>query len=635
MPKPTLSAENKRKLARLVCDAVKQSDEKMTERVKGWDESEKMNQAYIPAADAARNAKRSAEEFSFTKLVIPYSYAMMMAEHTYLTSIFLGRPNPFQLAARNGTGQNDVLAMESVLDYQNVKGEMMVPLYIGLYDLSMYGVACVGSYWDEETVSISTWAEQPVVVEGVASEKTEEVYQEIFEILYNGNRLFNVKPKEMILDTRVGFAQFQTGEFFGRRVSMAINELKLSDDYFDLDLIDTSGLSMDANDSENPALVETERYNSTLDPEKRKNFARLYELYFKLVPADYGLSPNKNEEIWVLTVANGSVLVGASPSGWLHGRFPYDLMIREFDGYTLSSRGIPDIGRPLNDTMNWLVNSHMFNVERTLNNEFIFDPSIINAKDFMDPLPGKRVRVRAEGYGKDIRNSFMQIPMHDVTQTHLQDIRLVEAMFQRVFGINDQMLGALANGGRKTATEVRSAAGFGLNRLKALSEFISVMFFGPLTRKLVSNSRQMYDSEMKFKIFQDEGMGGELREISIEDITGEFDFAPVDGAMPIDRMAQTMIYKELLMAMQTMPAIAGRYDVAMFFAYTAKLAGVKNLKSFEIQLADQKKIAQEAALGNLVVGGPNGQNSGGDGSAPSNSPGLEGTPTASGMGPVG
>lgn len=636
MAKPTLSAENKKKLARLVCDAVKMSDEKLSDRVKQWDESEKVNQAYVPKADAERNAKRKAEDFSFTKLVIPYTYAMMMAEHTYLTSIFLGRPNPFQLAGRNGTGQNEVLAMETVLDYQVVSGEMLVPLYIALYDVSMYGLAVVGSYWDKEVVSISTWEDVPTDVAGVETGEEESQFVEINQKLYEGSKLFNVKPKELIIDPRVGFVRFQTGEFIGRRVSMPISDLTEEAGYFDVDRIDKAGGNWAAHDSENPALTETERYNSSLDPEKRKNFARLYELYIKLIPNDYGLSPNKNEEIWVLTVANGALLVGANPAGWLHGKFPFDLMVREFDGYTLSSRGIPEIGRPLNDTMNWLVNSHMYNVERTLNNEFIFDPSCINAKDFMDPLPGKRIRLRPEGYGKDIRTMFHQVSQYDVTQTHMQDIRLVESMFQRVFGINDQMLGALASGGRKTATEVRSAAGFGLNRLKSLSEFLSVSFFSPLTRKLVMNSRQMYDAETKFKIVQDEGMGATAVDMTIDQIVGEFEFAPVDGAMPIDRMAQTMIYKELLMAMQSMPAIAGRYDVAQFFAYTAKLAGAKNLKSFEIQIQDQAKIAQEAALGNLVIGGTNaGRTAAGNGATPTDEGSVAGAPTASGVGAVG
>ena len=105
--------------------------------------------------------------------------------------------------------------------------------------------------------------------------------------------------------------------------------------------------------------------------------------------------------------------------------------------------------------------------------------------------------------------------------------------------------------------------------------------------------------------------------------------------MPIDRMAQTMIYKELLMAMQSMPAIAGRYDVAQFFAYTAKLAGAKNLKSFEIQIEDQEKIAREAALGNLVIGGGNGNNAGRDGAASGDEGRVTGAPTAAGVGSVG
>lgn len=631
-----LKLEQQRTIAQMLLDFVKQSDAKISQRAKAWTESEKENQAYIPVADAERAAKKAKEEFSFSKVYIPYSYAIMMAEHTYLTSVFLGRSPIFQLEGSNAAGQDDVIMAETVLSYQVTNGQMLVPLYIFLYDLCMYGVSAIGCYWDEEVHHITAYGEEQVSVEGVPVEGEFKEVESIIEVAgYKGGKLFNVKPKELIIDTKVGFVKFQEGDGIGRRVMLNKADIIANPDYFNTEFIKGQSGYDSGPGGANPALVETDYHNDALDGKREGGVIQCYEIYYKVVPKEFGLSDNPHKEIWVFTMTNTGLLIGANPAGWFHGKFPMEIGTREFDGYTLSSRGIPEIGSQLNFSMNWLINSHMFNVERGLNNEFIFDPSILNSKDFMDPNPGKRIRVRPEGYGKDVKNAFVQMSTYDVTRSHMQDIKLIEGLFQRVFGISDQMLGALSQGGRKTATEVRSASGFGLNRLKSLSEFLSAQVFGPLTLKLWSNSRQMYTAQDTFSIAK--GLTTKTLEqpITIEDIAGNFNFAPVDGTIPIDRMAQAMIYKEILMGMQTFPQVAGRYDVASFFAFIAKMAGVKNLDSFVI--TDSATIQKEAALGNLVVnGGQNGgANSGGDGGAPANSPGIQGTPTASAVGPVG
>lgn len=633
-----LTKDAQQKIAQMLLAFVKQSDAKISQRAKAWTESEKDNQAYIPVADAERAAKRSKEDFSFSKVYIPYSYAIMMAEHTYLTSVFLGRSPILQLEGSNAAGQDDVVMAETILGYQVTNGQMLVPLYVFLYDLCLYGVAAIGCYWDDERTYITAYGEKQVEVEGVPIEDKYEKTETILEVAgYRGGKLYNVKPKDLIIDTKVGFVQFQDGDGIGRRVKLNKSDIMANDTYFNKEFLSgTSGYDSGPS-GDNPALVETDYHCDALDGQREGGVIQCYEIYYKLVPNEFGLSTNTNKEIWVFTMTSTGLLIGANPAGWYHGKFPMDLATREFDGYTLSSRGIPEIGAPLNHTLNWLINSHMYNVERALNNEFIFDPSILNSKDFMDPAPGKRIRVRPEGYGKDVKQAFAQMNSYDATRSHMQDIKLVEGLFQRVFGISDQMLGALSQGGRKTATEVRSASGFGLNRLKSLSEFLSAQFFGPLTLKLWSNSQQMYTQEDTFSIAK--GLTTKTLEnpITVDQIAGNFNFAPVDGTIPIDRMAQAMIYKEILMGMQTFPQVAGRYDVASFFAFIAKMAGVKNLDSFVI--TDAATIQQEAALGNLVVnGGNNGQgggNSGADGGAPANSPGIQGTPTATAVGPVG
>ena len=123
-----ITKENQQRIASMLLAFVKQSDAKISQRAKVWTESEKDNQAYIPVADAQRKAKRANEDFSFSKVYIPYSYATMMAEHTYLTSVFLGRSPILQLEGSNAAGQDDVVMAETVLGYQVTNGQMLVIL---------------------------------------------------------------------------------------------------------------------------------------------------------------------------------------------------------------------------------------------------------------------------------------------------------------------------------------------------------------------------------------------------------------------------------------------------------------------------------------------------------------------------
>lgn len=619
----TINVETQ-KLILKQCQAwVTASDAKLSERAVAWEEAEKANQSYLPKADAERRGKLNREEMGFTKVVIPYSYAMLMAAHTYLCSVFLGRDPVFQYEGKNGQGQDQCLMVEAMVKHNVTSGGMLPSLYFWLFDLCMYGVGVLGTTWEEELVSLTMYGKKPAMVDGIEDPEnmveTETLYQEAG---YKGNKTYNVKPKEMIADPSVSFARFQEGDFFGRRIQVSESEFKrkVAKGIYFGDGVEASEQKENGVYGDNPAYAETGP-KVALEMKKRSGFINLWEIYARIVPMDWELGQNEHPEVWVFTIANGNRVVGASPAGWLHNKYPFDLITLEYDAYTLSSRGFNEIGSQVSSVMNWLVNSHMYNVDKSVNNEFIYDPSMINQTDFLDPKPGKRIRIKAAGYGRDVKTFIHQFNQYDMTRTNLQDLRLMEDIYQRIFGINEQMLGVLTQGGRKTATEVRSSSGFALNRLKVLSEFVSAQGFTPLSRKLLKNCMQMYTKEDLFQITKDKAI--EQTAFSIEDIIGDFDFSPVDGTLPIDRFAQVALYKEILMASAQLPQIAGRYDVATMFAYIVKLSGIKNLESFEIQ--DEATIAREAQLGNLVVNGGNGGESaagyvgnaeGGSGTAP-------------------
>ena len=636
-------------LLRLIQELIKVSDDKLQERVDGWDVAEKMNQSYMPAADAERAMKRQNENWteSFTKLTIPYCYGVQMAMHTYLASVLLSRSPIYQALGRNGQGQNQQLVVDSLIDYQVVAGEMLPPLYLWLNDILQYGFGVYELYWEEESTFITAYAQQPMLSDGVpvlnemGLPKTERVESVIETPGYKGHKMANVRPREFLFDTRVPLIQFQQGEFCGRRTRWNTNyleELKAGGEYFNLDeaLGMAAGKDSDlAGDS--PAMVETSD-QLVYGQKKAKGMVNIVVMYVKLVPSMYGLGQNRRQEIWRITVADKVTIIDARPAGWLHGMFPYVVQPFEFDAHTLSSRGVPVIGRALNDSMDWLLNSHMFNLKKAVNNEYIFDPSKISTRDFLDPAPGKRIRLLPAGYGRDIRTMVHQLPQVDYTRQNVSDIAFFEGLFQRVFGATPQMMGGQQMGGRRSATEVRTQQAGGVSRLKVLCEFISATSFTPAFRMLLSGSRQMYTEEMMLRIAGDaQASRMQSLKVSPSELSGEFDFIPVDGTLPIDRFATASLYQQLLMGAGQLPQVVGRYDIAGIFAWIAKLSGIRNLDTFEITPENENKIAQEVQRGNLVNANEvmNGRLRGTSGGTAEGSSGTPGASAIPGVGQAG
>lgn len=635
-------------LVAFILSLVKVSDDKLNERLKEWRIAEEMNQSYIPAADAERLQKRQKQTWmdSFTKITIPYCYGVQMAMHTYLASVFMGRSPVYQSGGRNGQGQDQVLMLDALIDYQMMAGDMAVPHYMFLMDPLTYGVGVMGLYWDEENRSVTSYREEPKMVDGIpvldGNQQPEMEMKEFIEEIegYKGHKAFNVRPTDMLFDTRISLACYQQGEFIGRRLRKHENEIKSMEGrgYFNTQEACYAGTGAKDNElqNENAAMIETS--DQSVYGKRESKMVNLKELYIKLIPKQWGLGANDREEMWRFTLAENTVLIEARPAGWYHGMFPYMVQPLEYDAYSLSSRGIPQLGRPFNDTMDWLINSHMYNVKKAVNNEFIFDPSVISTRDFLSSQPGKRVRLLPAGYGKDIRNMVHQLPQVDYTRQNLADISIIEGLFQKVTGVTPQMMGSMVSGGRRSATEVRTQNAGGAVRLKVLAEFFSATSFSQAFRLLASGSRQMYSEEMTLKIAGNQAAGNAAVQYTPNQLAGEFDFVPVDGTLPVDRMAMAAMYREILSSVSQMPGVAGRYDMAGMFAWTVKMAGIKNLDTFKITPQDEQRIADEVRRGNLVLASEamNGRGSPGtSGGTEEGAQGLQGTPTVRGMGPIG
>src|SRR5207244_1719453 len=114
-----------------------------------------------------------------------------------------------------------------------------------------------------------------------------------------------------------------------------------------------------------------------------------------------------------------SLIFGMQPHGAMHGKFPFDVAVNEPEGYGLYQRGLPKITQTMQQTLDWLINTHFFNVRAALNNQFIIDPSKVVIRDAEDGGPGFIYRLRPSAYGSDVRTFFYQIPVQDMTRGHV------------------------------------------------------------------------------------------------------------------------------------------------------------------------------------------------------------------------
>lgn len=579
-----------------------------------WREAEDKTLAFVHEStqDAARRAGRDRGEMRYTTIQIPYTYAMLMSAHTYWTSVFFARNPIHQFSGRHGEGEMQVQAMEALIGYQVEVGMFAGPYYIWLYDAGKYGHGVLGHYWTEEKLHYGQLVEMPDPQTGAPA--LMQVTQEV--VGYTGNRIYNISPWDFFHDPRVALKDFQNGEFCAVRCRVSWNDIlrRRVAGYYNDNVDKLKGHLTDKARTQNSPNLQRPQFDRYLqaeieDNEKHPAGATFYEVYVDLIPSEWGVGNTDYPQKWCFTITEDyGVIVGASPLGLAHCKFPVDVLQPEIEGYGLFTRGIPEIMDGVQNTIDWLINTHFYNVRAALNNQFIVDPSKLVIKDVQNSGPGFVWRLRPEAYGTDISKIFQQVQVQDITRAHIADYQEMVGVGEKILGINEQIMGALSSGGRKTATEVRTSTGFGINRQKTITEYMSNTGFSSHAQKLVQSSQQFYTAEQKIRRVGDLILdaGQQFIDVTPENIVGQFDVVPVDGTLPIDRMAQANLWKEIMAGIRNMPPqVQMGYDWMRIFGWAAQLGGLKNINRFKIKIVPDAALAAQQQAGNVVpINGP-------------------------------
>ncbi len=575
-------------------------------RILKWEEAEKMAQGIVHLSEIEKKKVRD-DKIAYVTVQVPYSYGMMMSAHTYYSSVFLSRSPIFQYEGMQAETEQSEQAIEALINYQLSTTNANYEIFLWLYDAVKYGLGVLGTFWEEEWSYVSHIQEVPQTYLGFeipgAKPKKERVTERTLK--YSGNKMYNVQPIKFFWDPAVTPAHLQQGEYCGRYYTMSWNKFSAgvqegifingdkADGYFNLtdpDQITSTWL-------------ETPDVNSSLDSSKTgKGFGSFMDIFVRLIPEEWQLGSSTYPELWVFTVLHGAMIVRARPLGDYSDKFPFFTLEQEIEAYALYRPGVMEQMQPYNDILTWLFNSHFYNVEQSLNNQFVYDPSRVVMADILDPQPGKRIRLTPAAYGTDTKTAVSQLTAYDVTQTHLSDFDKVGMQMQRANGIVDGIMGQVATGGRKTATEVRTSTQGGINRLKTVSEYMAAQGFQPLAMHLLSTTQQYFDKEMQLRIL---GVNEARTMVNVtpDMIAGNYSFAPVDGTMPIDRLAQAQLYQQMMVGLAGNQQVAQQFDFVKMATWIARLFGMRSVDSFRLQQADPAQMQQQVQAGNAIPQG--------------------------------
>lgn len=603
-----------KKILTSVREMIRSSGKTLRDRAQEWRKLDEKFVGYMPVkdADAVRKANRENGTPEYTTIQLPYSYAVAMAAHSFFSSVYLGRSPIFQFMGSTDEGEQQVLAMEALHNYQVFNGRMRPNLYIYFQDVAKYGEAWISPYWRVDRSRVSQIVEEQASFLGIIQLDKTVRKRRITEVVsYAGNALYNVHPAKVFTDPRYPRNRFQDGEFVAVETTLSRNQLVVGKDegqYINIELLNKKRGEGRADESvfEEPVapvleVPDEDDYGTDKD-EKASDVYKVYEVCVNLIPKLWGLGQSGLPEKWVFTVdSTFSVVVECRPLGCIHDKFPLAMIEIEPEGYANFSRSLLEIYSPLQDTLDWLVNSHFFNVRASLNNSWVVDPSRVQERDFLNRTPGRMIRLKPAAYGTDVRTAMQQLQTVDVTRTHFQDMSMLYDLGERL-GINDQVMGMSAPSSRRSAQEIRGDQTFGISRLKTMTEYFSATGFSDLAMMLVKNSQQYYDSEMKIRLAGEAGMmaGEPFVNVTPETIAGNYLFEPVDGTLPVDRYAQANLWRTIISEMAGVPQVIAQYDLGKIFGYVAQLGGIKNLNRFRIQIMPDQALQMAAQAGNVT-----------------------------------
>lgn len=596
------------RVLRYLLRRLDESERQMGRFYARWRVSEKKIQGYVDLPQWENELKKLNDEGKPPKVVsitIPYTFAVIETAVTFLLHVFTGRRPMFQVGTYKEESVEAARLMELVLQYQADHTRLARHLRQFLWDALLYGVGVLRVDWTEKFAVRTVWRERQRVdsFTGMPTGETEFVRSRERRLVYEGNIVVAQDPFLFFPDPRVPMTEVnRRGEYVFWRTyegRHALLRAQAEGQYMWVH----EGISkplpvnpLSAGPSSRSLVAGGEPEPGRIDRESGP-YVQVDQGSVEIIPRELGIGESDVPEKWLFTILNRAQIVQAEPLGMDHEMHPVAVAEPFSMGYGFGNVGLADYVNPLQDTISWLVNSHIANVRKVLNDVLLVKPGLVEMQDLKNLDAGGVVRLKQAAIGMDPQAVVQQLAVQDVTAGHMADAQNFFRFGLLIAGVNENVMGTQQFGGRKTATEVRTASTAAVSRLTAMARTISAQALTDLTEQMAVNTQSFLSQEFYIQVVGAEGQRIPIR-VRPEMVAGDFYFPVHDGTVPLDRVALVDVWREILQAVMADPELRQRYDVARIFEWVAELGGARNIEGFRISVAppgEPGRVALEGA----------------------------------------
>lgn len=331
----------------------------------------------------------------------------------------------------------------------------------------------------------------------------------------------------------------------------------------------------------------------------------LVDITIRINPNDFGLIDGTAEEkqkrnryeIWKITLLNGERVIGVQHLNNVHKHIPFYFGIINDDTSGEDSKSPAEILQPLADFASFLMNIHVKACRKNVWGTTFYDPSVVEYDKVPPGEVAARVPIKAQGYGKDIRQYvYHDSKVLDTKQT-LQDMQGVMQIIDQFFP-TQSMPSQIAGIDRAISSQVAAVQQGSNRRQHKAARLIDDTLMRPMRSGMYYNIVQYQDDGVEVPNFYGAPVKVDLtslRDANLSTVIGQ-------GLMAIDRQAAMEMVQKVIFALIQNPRASQQADIMAMLDYWVGLMDIEmNLKQFT--LSPEQIAAQQGGV-------PSGEGSG-------------------------
>ena len=383
---------------------IRASESHIEQRYADWDRVDEQMRLYLDS-DAPKKYSDKTEDSDKRNMPYKDSIAMPLIYSTVMTRVAVINS---QLTSRTprlhyeGRGSEDMVGArvhEAMAQYDLEQSKIDMQIWQAVMDTERYGIAVWYDTWEEEYGYVPRTGLSPIELLLMGEQGDDREFKKIKE----WNNVRTIDPRDFRPDPNVPISDPQASNYIGHKDYQNVlwyreREIeKKRGPFFNIDRASRI-VAGQGNDRQTDGKWMDGQYLNQAD-QKYPNLPVVH-LQWRIIPKDWGLSENPNPEIWWFSVvdqANATIIIRAHRSVYSHGKFTYSVAQPDRDAH---APFVPGMGQQLigiQDTANWLVNSHIVQAKKIINDQIIFNDDLIDPVDMATPGPAKQVRLTKRG----------------------------------------------------------------------------------------------------------------------------------------------------------------------------------------------------------------------------------------------